>query len=82
MALPSLNTTFSGEEFLLTATAAGRILGLSAAGVVALANRGKLRCVRDSSRRRLFSGNDIGKLRSARALQLANANRRRSKKIA
>ena len=65
------------DQFLVTATAAGHVLGLSAAGVVALANRGKLECVRDSSNRRMFSGRDLTTLRRART---KHAAARRSKK--
>jgi len=64
------------DQFLVTATAAGRVLGLSAAAVVALANRGKLPCVRDSSNRRMFSGRDLTTLKKARARETP---RRRSK---
>jgi hypothetical protein len=61
------HTDIAEDQYLVTATAAGRVLGgLSAAAVVALANRGKLHCVRDSSNRRMFSVKDLTTLRKQR----------------
>lgn len=52
--------TINENEYRLTASGAGKVLdGLTAAGVVSLANRGQLPCIRDSSNRRLFAVKDL-----------------------
>jgi hypothetical protein len=59
--------TINHEQFLLTASGAGKLLGgITGAAVVALARRGQLPCVRDSSGRRLFAAVDVVALRKKR----------------
>jgi DNA-binding transcriptional MerR regulator len=54
------------RSYTLTASGAGKLLNVTGSAIVALANRGQIACVRDSSNRRLFSRGDIEALRKQR----------------
>ena len=76
----SIEVTIDDADFLLTPTGAGAVLGITGPAVVALADRGRIRCVRDSSKRRLFAKRDVKALlrerqgTKRRTPRTANAN--------
>ena len=52
---------------LVATTAAAQLLGCCYKTLIALVERGELRCVRDSARRRLFTAADIRRVSQRRA---------------
>jgi DNA-binding transcriptional MerR regulator len=63
----------SENEYRLTTSGAGQILGVTGDAIVALHRRGVLECVRDSANRRLFRPRDIHELQRKRAARSAAA---------
>jgi predicted site-specific integrase-resolvase len=50
------------DDILLAPRDAGRLLGITTAGVIRLAERGRLAELRDSANRRLFRREDVERL--------------------
>jgi hypothetical protein len=57
------------EATLLAPRDAGRLLGITSAGVARLCERGQLAAIRDSANRRLFRRADVARLVRAREVK-------------
>jgi predicted site-specific integrase-resolvase len=59
-------TSKNGGDDLLNATGVARLLDIGSYGVLALARRGRLPCVKDSGGRRLYRRRDVEQLMAER----------------